>query len=410
MPQNGSRYLLQFGRQGMVAHQNRWLAGPDELAIAENTCFENDQVQKEPAAPEYDGVGLALYGPTLSLSAASDVTVRMLWFPGSPPVAVVGSVVTAVATTTSPWVVTVTTSAAAGQFLVLAIGQTTNVTTSPEVTSITDSKGNVWTKAGTTTLGSASINSITEVWVSLLTVGLTGGADTLTVTFAAAGSDNRALAVAAYSGVTATTVEAQGGASGDNVTSVISTTPFAGFSGTTYPALLIAATHFNKINTTTPAGTGTTTAGSNAVTGSGLTTFLSDFVPGDELVAGGEVHIVDTVTTNSALTTLEPWAQSLTTVAYTKQSGARVITASLSGNLFKDKPSQGGNTGSLSSITLKSGLVVGHRGHGRFVQAGKESATQVRKLFYFNAANPVQVLSGDAGTTHDLTSPPTDWD
>src|SRR5215475_8582402 len=254
MPQNGSRYLLQFGRQGMVAHQNRWLAGPDELAVAENTCFENDLVQKEPAAPEYDLIGVAVEGPAGTLSTASDLTMQALWLQASSTTALVNTVFTGVLSQASPWTFTLTATATAGNLALLAIGQTNNPTDNPIATSVVDAKGNIWTKLMTRP-GSVSINAAVELWASVLTTTLTSGVDTITVTFTTAAADNRAANVTTYSGVTSVTNRASAAAALDTA-SAFGVTPTPGYTASAYPALLLAGLEFNKINTTTPTWTG----------------------------------------------------------------------------------------------------------------------------------------------------------
>jgi len=453
--QIGSPVVYHLGQQGMIAHPNSWLSSNEELLVAENCCFENDLVQKEPAAPEYDIIGIATEGPSGTLSGTADNVMLAKWLPATSAVALLGTIFTGVANQTSPWTVTITGSASPGNLLVLGVGQTNNPTDSPVATAVTDSKGNTWTRLGTS-VGSGSINADLDLWVSLLTATMTSGVDTITVTFTTAASDARALNVTAFSGVTSTASQTTASGSGDTTTA-FGATPFPAYVGTSYPALLIAGLEFNKINTTTPtwtggfteaarassgavasqlsvaykvvpfspaivaqwdfkadqesspAGTVSTTANSNTVTGAG-TSFTTVYVPGDEIQAGGEVQVVDNVASNTSLTTVARWTTTQSGVAPVRRSGPRVITAMLGGFLFKDAPLSGGNTGFLSNTTLKSGLTKSRR-RGRFVQAGKEAAANTRKLFYFNGVDPVQVLAGDAATTTNIATPPSpDWD
>ena len=83
-------------------------------------------------------------------------------------------------------------------------------------------------------------------------------------------------------------------------------------------------------------------------------------------------------------------------------STARQVILTSGGNLLKD-------TGDGSfSVTLKASLTVTNV-LPVFVEAGKESAAQNRKLFVFTGVNAVQVLSADGATTSDLATPPADW-
>src|SRR5215813_12530027 len=254
MPQLGKNYLMQFGKQGMIAHPNSWLSSPDEVVVAENACFENDLLQKEPAAPEYDTTGVAVEGPSGTLSSAADIVQVGRWFPAATSVAVVGTLFTGVASQTSPWTFTLTGNASAGQFVALSIGQTLNPTDNPVATAVSDSKGNTWVRAGHQS-GSGTVTGDIDLWVSLLTTGLTSGVDTFTITFTTAGADNRTAVAVAYNGVTSTTSQA----SADNALDTSSAwgpNPYPGFVGTSYPAYLIAAIEFPRINTVTPTWTG----------------------------------------------------------------------------------------------------------------------------------------------------------
>lgn len=60
------------------------------------------------------------------------------------------------------------------------------------------------------------------------------------------------------------------------------------------------------------------------------------------------------------------------------------------------------------TVTLKSGLTLANK-QPVFVEGGKEAAANNRKLFIFIDGVAVQVLSADAATTSDLTTPPADW-
>lgn len=82
-------------------------------------------------------------------------------------------------------------------------------------------------------------------------------------------------------------------------------------------------------------------------------------------------------------------------------SVSKHIVLTGTGKLIKDDGAGAFN------VTLKSGMTPGLT--GVFVPGGKESAGDSTKLFVFTPSNPVQVLTADSATTHDLTSPPTDW-
>src|SRR5262249_7213915 len=251
--------------------------------------------------------------------------------------------------------------------------------------------------------------------------------DSFTLTFTTASSDGRAACAASYTLVSSTTSEATTASSLD-AQNVFGSSVNA-YVGRSYPALLVAAVHWQNLASSpavwqggftqnasatgggvstqislasklvvfstaivaqidwkadaqsSPAGTVSTTNNSNIVTGAGTT--LSVFFPGDEIIAGGETQIVDHVTSNTQLETVGSWVTTQAGVAFTRRSGPRVITAALSGSIYKDAPFQGGNTGNLDATVLVSSLTTS-RHRGRFVQAGKESAAQNRKLFYFN--------------------------
>lgn len=78
----------------------------------------------------------------------------------------------------------------------------------------------------------------------------------------------------------------------------------------------------------------------------------------------------------------------------------RVVYTS-DGKLYKDDM-----TGAFGT-TLKSGLTVSRVTHMN--EGGLESTGRNRKLFICTGVNIVQVESGDAATTANLTTPPADW-
>ena len=57
---------------------------------------------------------------------------------------------------------------------------------------------------------------------------------------------------------------------------------------------------------------------------------------------------------------------------------------------------------------IKSGLTISSHG-SQFLIGGMESANRPKKVFLFNGVDPVQVVSGDAATTTNISKPPADW-
>lgn len=452
-PYKGEIYTLQFAKSGMVAHQNRWLSSAAELAIAENVSFEEDLLRKDVAAANYNpNDNIKTETPSGTISSSQNWAEAAIWLPAS-VTSIVGIPLKKVQTTTSPWTITITTTAAAGLCAVLVVSQLTFSTDNPTCTSITDSKGNVWQRQVTRPGAFVSV----EMWTSILTATLTGGVDTITLTFTHAGSASRAMNINTFSGVlTGTTEVTATGGSGPSTSFQLD--PPAAYEGFSYPALAVAGLGMSGVDSvgvtwtnpwnvspsvsadpviavqanmssrvipfahsimaqydwkadepSTPAGTASTTPGSTTVTGVG-TSFTTAFLPGDEIVMGGETQVVASITSNTVLDTVGRWTTANAAVAIQRRSGPRVITSSLLGVLYKDAPTSGGggNTGVLDAVKLKSGLTVSRR-RGRFVAAGKEVAANVRKLFYFNGVDVPQVLSGDAATTHDIATPPADW-
>src|SRR5215475_3284222 len=118
MAKQAAVYTIPFGARGMVAHPNRWLTQAGDLAIAENVTFENDMLQKEPAAAHYDTTGIAVEAAYGTFSGATDSTSADLWLPATAAAAFDHVVVNSVATTTSPWTLTLSGTAPAGSLLV----------------------------------------------------------------------------------------------------------------------------------------------------------------------------------------------------------------------------------------------------------------------------------------------------
>src|SRR5262245_55060019 len=342
MAKLGNIYNIPFGRAGMVTHQNRWLTQAGDLSIAQNVTFENDMLQKEPAAAHYDTTGLAVEAPNGTFSGATDSTCAAIWLPASASTAFGTVLANTVISTTSPWVASCNGSAVAGSLVVVAVGQRINKTDNPILTGMTDSEGNTYTRQKTT-VGSGAIDSDIEIWTSILTNPLHNVLDSFMLTFTTATADDRALVIASYSLVSSGTTEATATSALDNV--AVFSSASNTYAGRSYPGLLLAAVHWPKINTTTatwlggftqnaaassvsllsqislasklvvfstaivaqfdwkadgPLGGGggggsvSTTTNSTIVTGAG-TSFLTDFVPGDEIQGGGETQLVNHV-------------------------------------------------------------------------------------------------------------------
>ena len=82
----------------------------------------------------------------------------------------------------------------------------------------------------------------------------------------------------------------------------------------------------------------------------------------------------------------------------------RMVVYTSDGDLLRDD-----GAGDFTATTLKSGLTTGADVPGVFVEGGAEVAANNKKLFFFNGADAVQVLSGNGATTGDLATPPADW-
>jgi hypothetical protein len=453
-PYLGEIYRLAFGNAGMVAHPNRWLSQPEELVVAQNVTFENDFVQKEAAAADYDSIGIATEAPRGTFTGGSpDSTMAAIWLPAAATSVWGGQHASLVASTTSPWTVPVTNAAVVGRLLVLAVGQALHQLDSPILTSLTDTRGNTYIRQMTAPGNTFGVNSDVEIWTTVLTTGLTTS-DSFTLTFTTAAADDRAACAASYTLVQGVPTEATAASALNGQATFSSATNT--YIGRSYPAMLLAAVHWNMPSAVTAqwlggftqnasassasissqislasklvvfstgiiaqidwnpevfvtgAGTVTTTSGSTSVVGVG-TSFFS-FAPGDELVVAGETHIIDSVSSNTALLTLDAWVGASAGVAYQIHSGPRVVTATFSGNIYRDYPDAGGNTSNLDKDILKTGLTVSRDYRGRFIQGGKEVAANNRKLFYFNGVDPVQVLSGTGAGTTAIATPPADWD
>jgi hypothetical protein len=433
----------------MVAHPNRWLAKPGEVTLAENVVFENDMLQKEPSAKYYDIGGAEDAKFSGDCPPAGDNLAGVVGFPmaqfvlGSAAGFATGSTAPG-----SPWVVTTTNGANAGDLYVVGL---TREAGTGAASAITDSKGNTYSLL----LDDSSAGLRLQIWASILTTTLTGS-DTLSITLNDATADVNVV-VHRYSAVSSITPVDTGSAASLNpdfaTTSVHSSIypvlwvgvvahvnaaavftmkqGYASVESTTAGAHITAQafrfdTGFPGITgliewtssaVTTPAGSIAVTLDSKTVTGSG-TAFTTDFFAGDEIVANGQAHRVDTVTSATVLTTVDPWSTTGTGLAYTRRAGPKMVTSTIRytdaagkvGALLKEKPESGitTNRGNLNAINLVLTLSPAVRS-AKFVVGGKEVAANNRKLFFLNGVDPIQVVSGDGNTATAISNPAADW-
>src|SRR5262249_21961189 len=247
MAKQGAVYTIPLGQRGMVTHLNRWLTTAGDLSVAQNVTFENDMVQKEPAAAHYDTTGLAIESPNGTFSGATDSTFAAIWLPMSASTTTATNIANLANNIASPVALTPLTGVAAGRLLAVAGGQRINKTDSPICTSVTDDAGNTYARQKQTA-GSGAIDSNVEIWTSIVTNPLTV-ANLITLTFTTASADDRAITICSYTNVSSGTTEAVAAAAFDNVATFSSASnPYVGRS---FPALLLATVHWPKINTTT---------------------------------------------------------------------------------------------------------------------------------------------------------------
>ena len=83
----------------------------------------------------------------------------------------------------------------------------------------------------------------------------------------------------------------------------------------------------------------------------------------------------------------------------------RRLIACADGTLYKDD--QAPAVTPAFATQLKTGLATDRR--VQILDGGQEGVGSASKAFFFNGADPVQVLSGDGATTAALATPPTDW-
>jgi hypothetical protein len=443
-------YPIIFGRAGMVAHVNRFLAQPHELLLAENVTFENDLVQKDHASHYYDPDALPPESATgtWAPSVAWGGVLTGLAAPISPP-ASLGTVASVSVTSPADLIeapVLLSLPTPGSTFVLMAIAR---AAAGELPTAVTDTRGNPYQLLGAR-VGVGAEPSV-ALWGTQLVAPLVPGTDRLTLTLpsitevplllhgtayplpapraqrsvtaggtgtsvtvgpmgllvypvllitALAGNTHAAAASFTWTGGSAEESRNDGIAGALQLRLGRKHVPFA-------PPAIVAQADWEAGAESTPAGTVATTAALDTVTGTG-TSFLTTFVPGDLITVGTEMQRVKAVLSATQLTTQTVWQTTQTGATYLRRAGPRVITASLLGTIYKDLPQASGNTGKLNGVQLISGLTTTRR-RGRFVVAGKESSGNPRKLFYFNGVNAPSVLAGDGATMAPIAGPAADW-
>lgn len=450
MAYEGNIVDLPLGTKGLVQLDNRAQHTPGELVIAKGLTVEDNSLRKEAGASLYDSGGITgAAGFTGTLASADFWAGVLLAWAGSgiATSGVAQSQGKAAGSTTQLGQVP---TLAAGALHVVVIQTTLSGDPDVHPTSCTDTAGNVYTLAtlngqvpGATYINNQDGN--VAVFYSLLTHALTNGVHTMSVTWSASTATAQWVN-GGFTGITSGTPLSEMDNSGGSGTAVsvgplanigqvpilvvcglgtlgVTDTPGSSFTemkeqangsccaslnyriDTTTPTI-IAMHDWQSQAQTTPAGTVTTVAGSAVVVGVGTT--FTNHAPGDKIIIAGEQHTILLVTDNTHLTTTEGWSNANAGVAYDRRVGGRLITATTSGNLFKDKPDSLTTT-NLDATTLASGMSLVAR-PGKFVAAGKEAAALDRKLFYFNGVDRVKVLSGDGTSATNIATPPADWD
>lgn len=441
---------LPLGNQGLVKRDNRHQQVAGDLIVCSGMTFEDNSLRKEMGATSLDSAGVAGAPIFTGTLAGSDAWAGVMYtFYGS-GIAVGG---TATSTTkaagagTSKTIATPASGYASGSLVVVTVTvlDTKDAPTTAVINSLTDAKGNSWASLNEVILANALTPlGRVRVFYSILTNALVSG-DLITVPYSSDVASSIAVAnytstVAWVAGPTAFNRSIQNnGAPSIGPTKTLAQipallvcglgslaqtdTPGSGFTeqieqgggtgvasvnhriDTTSPGI-IALFDWKSDVQTAPAGTVSTTLGSTTLTGVGTT--FTNFAPGDKIIlANGETQVISTISSATVLNTVSAWQTTNAGVAYQRRVGNRLITATIGGNLFKDKPATLATT-NLDDTTLKAGLSLVAR-PGFFVQGGKEAAALNRKLFYFNGVDPVQVLSGDGTTTTAIATPPADW-
>jgi len=454
MPQQGTPYLVPFGTAGMVSHPNRWRAKAGEILIGENVVVENDLINKEPAATYYDPQGidsLPLQVAWTPTTAGAPSIIAMVFVDALPTSQYFGTrLLTGIAgTVTSPWV-------SAPFASIVAVGCLHAVRISAltgGATSITDSRGNTYTLLTEVTQASGLHG---QIWGAVITQQIQSG-DTVTITFSPGTANVNIISTSTSDVKVPLTVrENESASSTGSTTSSISgmsqSYPLIGIalaassSSTVTPdytstfrwtnratvnsgahrlaaltsnvwwasAHIAAQIEWVPDDTSAISGSTTVVAGSNIITTQVNT--VNAFRPGDIIIVGGESQVVKDFPSSTQISTVTPFATNQTVASVTRRAGPVLITVAnieqfspAGGYILKEDPTRGalGAHGNLDAIWANYPLAMVRP--GRFVVGGKEDASRLRKLFYLNGVDPVQVLPGDGQTAAPIAKPAADW-
>lgn len=454
MPYEGYIAPLPIGTLGLTQRDNRRQQQAGELIQADAITFADNSLRKEPGASAYDSAGAAtapVFTGTLAGSDAWAGIMKVFYGAGI----AVGGTATGATKVTGGGGTTLAVTVPAGGYalgsLVIVAITTLSTVHGAWVSGISDTRGNTYTAVGSTyALANGLVTAGDfQLFYSVLTTALLVN-DVISI--AQASDKSAAAAVANYTSTQAWSVDTRLRVNRSTVnTTAVSVgphqtlktvpalivcglgstaqtdTPGSGFTeqreenggatsgvasvnhriDTTSPGIIAMYDWRSEVQTT-PAGTVSTTAGDTTVTGVGTT--FTNHAPGDKIIVNAEQQIISSITNNTSLETVDAWRGTNAGVAYSRRVGGRLITATMSGNIYKDKPASLTTT-NIDDTTLVSSLSLYAR-PGRFVQGGKEAAsdaTNPRKLFYFNGVNPIQVLAGDGTTMAAIATPPTDW-
>jgi len=455
MPQQGQPFFVPFGSAGMVAHPNRWRATPGEMVLAQNVTLENDLVNKEPAATYYDpdGIDQLVFTVAWSPYAPSAPSLQTaLWYDALPTTTIIDRTVLAgvAGPLPSPWTQSVT--AALPAHAVHAVRVTS---LAGGASAVTDARGTVYTLAADQTYTSGGYTLRAQLWIGILAGALalndlvivTPAPSTANVNMIGTAFVGMPLPLRLRSQVTASALSTSGLVANGNTQSYPVVGIGVGMSTATNVsvdftqggftlasnAVLNTGGH-SQASLTMPVSWGPTkivtqiqwtpdststisaspisvTAGSKQVTAPAA--LVNAVRPGDTLIIGGEQQVINGTWANG-VTTIAPWETTQTASAATRIAGPVLVTAlndnrTAQGFLQVEQPLAGSNGahGQLDYQTLVSSLAQVRP--GRFVIGGKEVATNLRKLFYLNAVDPVQVMAGDATSGAAIAKPALDW-
>ena len=190
MPQSGTPYIIPLGAAGMVPQQNRWLAQPGQMTLAENVTLENDLLQLEPASAYYNvgGFGARPLEWLVIEGKFVDPTIQsrgcVVWCQARGPVqAETTSILAATATAPQTWTVANVGAVPAGAAHVIAVSRDRQASSSV-ATAITDSAGNIYRLLADSGVA-ANLHRV-QLWAAFLTTALPAGGS-LTVTLAQSG-------------------------------------------------------------------------------------------------------------------------------------------------------------------------------------------------------------------------------